>query len=192
MTGPREAALAEAVQKAADDPAEVFARLDALSRERALTDRESITLARAIKALDNRSARTPSIDRPQRCLAILKRAAEAGARCPSNGDIADMLGIASTGAASEIVSLLEAAGHITVERSRTSRIVTIVATGHRTAGIPIKRRAGDWTEDQDAILMDGLAEGEGFTALGKLIGKSKHACISRFNKIRAEMGAQAA
>ncbi len=40
--------------------------------------------------------------------------------------------------------------------------------------------------------MDGLAEGVGFTELGRILGKSKSACISRFKKITAQMGSQAA
>lgn len=130
-------------------------------------------------------------DRLQRCFAILERAANSGAPCPTNNDLAELLGYCSGNGPSGLVNLLEVAGCITVERSNCGRVVTINRTGKRTAGIVLKRRSTDWTEDQDAILMDGLAEGEGFTAIGRMIGKTKSACVSRFHKIAAAMGEQA-
>ena len=126
-----------------------------------------------------------------RCLAILEGAANAGDVCPSNGTLADMLGYASGNGPSGLVNLLEVAGFITVERSHSGRVVTIVKTGKKTAGIAVPRRATDWTVDQDAIMMDALALETGFTAIGRILGKSKSACISRFHKITAQMGAQA-
>lgn len=131
-------------------------------------------------------------DRLRRCYDILCHAAEAKQPCPSNIDMADMLGLSRADKASGYVALLETMGFITVERGRKNRVVCITKTGARTAGIATTRRQSDWTHDMDALMMDGLSEGVGFTAIGKMIGKTKNACISRFNKIRADMGWQAA
>ncbi|MFD1104601.1 SANT/Myb-like DNA-binding domain-containing protein [Sphingobium olei] len=130
-------------------------------------------------------------DRLQRCFAILERAANDGATCPTNNDLAEMLGYCSGNGPSGLVNLLEVSGYITVERSNCGRVVTISRTGKRTAGIIVQRRPGDWTEDQDAILMDGIAEGETFASVGAILGKTKSACKSRFSKIAAAMGEQA-
>lgn len=130
-------------------------------------------------------------DRARRCLAILERAANAGDVCPTNEALASMLGYASSNGPSGLVNLLDVSGFITVERSHSGRVITIMKTGKKTAGIAIPRRATDWTADQDAIMMDALALETGFTAIGRMIGKSKSACISRFHKITAQMGAQA-
>lgn len=131
-------------------------------------------------------------ERLTRCFAILERAANAGDCCPTNNVLAELLGYSSGNGPSGLVNLLEVAGLIRVERSNDGRVVTIVRSGKRTAGVIRPPRPSDWSEDQDAILMDGIAEGEGFTAIGKMIGKSKSACISRFKKIAASMGEQAA
>ncbi len=129
--------------------------------------------------------------RAERCFAILERAANAGATCPTNVELADLLGYSSGNGPSGLVNLLEVSGLITVERSNMGRVVTIAKTGKRTGGIILKRRATDWSADQDAIMMGALAAETGFTAIGRMIGKSKNACISRFRKITAAMGEQA-
>lgn len=130
--------------------------------------------------------------RATRCLAIIERAANAGERCPTNETLAQLLGYSSGNGPSGLVNLLEVSGFITVARSNAGRVVTIVKTGKQTTGIALPRRATDWTADQDAIIMDALADNIGFTAIGRMIGKSKSACVSRFNKITAHMGEQAA
>ena len=130
-------------------------------------------------------------DRLRRCYDIICRAAAANQPCPSTQDMADMLGLSRADKASGYVALLEAMGFITVQRGRKNRVVVINKTGARTAGIATRKPSSAWSDDFDAILMDGLAEGIGFTAIGKMLGKTKNACISRFNKIRADMGWQA-
>jgi hypothetical protein len=102
-----------------------------------------------------------------------------------------MLGYASGNGPSGLINLLEVSGLIAVRRSNSGRVVTIAKTGKRTAGVMLKRRPTDWSADQDAIMMDALAAETGFTAIGRMIGKSKNACISRFHKITAAMGGQA-
>jgi len=131
-------------------------------------------------------------ERAERCFAILERAANAGDVCPTNDTLAQLLDYSSGNGPAGLVNLLEVAGLISVERSHSGRVVTITKTGKRTAGIAIPRRATDWTVDQDDIMMDALAGEIGFTAIGRMINKSKSACISRFHKITAQMGTQAA
>lgn len=150
--------------------------------------------ARLVQYLDGAPLRHNQVAKQaklQRCYEILCAAADSGKICPNNQDLCDMLGYSSPNKASGAVGLLETMGFITVQRGRTNRVVTIVKTGARTAGVAVMHKPGDWTDDQDEILMDGTAEGVGFTEIGKMIGKSKHACISRFKKIAASMGAQA-
>lgn len=66
-------------------------------------------------------------------LASIEHAAEAGTACPSNTAFADELSIgASKG--SDIIARLERKGLIKVQRGNSMRVVTIVATGKRTAG----------------------------------------------------------
>ena len=130
-------------------------------------------------------------DRLRRAYDILCRAAENGAICPTNDALADMLGLSRADKASGYIALLETMGFITVQRGRKNRVVTIVNTGEKTAGIATFKPSAAWPHDFDALLMDGIAEGVGFTAIGKMLGKTKNACISRFNKIRKDMGWQA-
>ncbi|MGW8203002.1 hypothetical protein ACWGM0_10700 [Sphingomonas bisphenolicum] len=144
-----------------------------------------------------RKARTPQQrtrdDRLEKMLRALERAANNNAPCPSNEDLSHLLGYAGPSKASDLISMLETMGFITVDRGFASRIVTIVKTGKKTAGtIGRRRQKGGWTEDRDAILMDGIAEGLTFAAMGKILHKSKNACISRFHALAASMGHQAA
>jgi len=78
-----------------------------------------------------------------RALASLEAAAAIGARCPSNADLAEIIGAASVSNGASIVSLLEQRGLITVKRFAMGRVVTIVATGHSTAPITGQRH---WSE----------------------------------------------
>ncbi|MCC4254166.1 SANT/Myb domain-containing protein [Sphingobium naphthae] len=131
-------------------------------------------------------------DRLSKMFRALERAANSDTPCPTNDALAETLGYASPSKASDLISLLEAMGFITVERGNDQRIVTIVKTGKRTAGHIVRRqRKGGWTEDQDAILMDGIAEGHTFAAVSKILHKSKNACIGRFRTLAANMGHQA-
>lgn len=63
----------------------------------------------------------------------LERAAEAGDPCPGNRALADMLGYRSTSSIAALVAEIERRGLIAVERTRTSRVVTIIASGKSTA-----------------------------------------------------------
>ena len=130
-------------------------------------------------------------DRLMRCFEILKRAAENGETCPTNADLADMLGYSAPNKASDVVSLLEVMGLIRVARGRKNRVVTICKTGQKTAGVVLKRSSTSFTEDDDAILMDGIAEGLSFPQVGLILKRTTHACSSRFYRIAAQMGDQA-
>ncbi|MEJ7933515.1 hypothetical protein WG907_04485 [Sphingobium sp. AN558] len=127
----------------------------------------------------------------QRCFDILRDAADGGRKCPTNRDLADMIGYATPQKASEVVSLIEAMGLITVKRARRSRIVTICQTGKRTAGEIEVAPAAGWTDDEDAILMDGVSEGQTLASIGLILGKTENACTLRFHRIAAQMGPQA-
>jgi SOS-response transcriptional repressor LexA len=132
-------------------------------------------------------------DRLTKMLRALERAANAGVPCPSNEDLSRTLGYASPSKASDLIATLETIGFITVERGSDTRVVTIVKTGKGTAGdIRKRRQKGGWTDDQEAILMDGMAQGLTFAAIGKILGKSKNACVGRFHMLSASMGHQAA
>jgi DNA-binding MarR family transcriptional regulator len=74
-------------------------------------------------------------------LGILVEAAEHGARCPSNEDIAEKLGFALS-APPQILNRLERRGEIAVERYQRSRRVTVISTGKATA--PVKNKTPHW------------------------------------------------
>jgi len=131
-------------------------------------------------------------DRIEQCYAIIERAANAGSKCPTNRELAELLGYATTSRPAGIVNLLAVAGLITVQTTNCGRVVTIVKTGKKTAGLVKLRTPGGWTEDEDAMLMDAIADGNGFSVVAKGLGKTRFAAMSRFRKLAAAMGPQAA
>lgn len=154
-----------------------------------------ITTEQAIAEAGRKERRAHQIERDnkvQRAFQIIEAAANDGRPCPTNRDLSDMLGYAAPNKACGVVNLLEATGIITVKRGQKSRVVTIVKTGRKTAGpVPIAPAKG-WTEDDDAILMDGIAEGGTFKRVAEILHKTENACTLRFHRIAASMGAQAA
>lgn len=70
-----------------------------------------------------------------RVLTALEAAAEAGAPCPMNKDLADVAGLDRTATACAVVGQLEQLGLIRVQRFSVSRIVTITATGKSTQAV---------------------------------------------------------
>lgn len=66
--------------------------------------------------------------------AALVRAADTGATCPGNLVLAELIGKESTSGVSDRLQRLEAHGLIHVERGNNCRVVTIIASGRRTAG----------------------------------------------------------
>ena len=62
----------------------------------------------------------------------ISKAADRGALCPTNGELAEALGRASTAIASNAVKSLEKRGLIEVERFTMGRTVTVIATGRST------------------------------------------------------------
>ena len=76
-----------------------------------------------------------------RVLEVLVDAAEAGAPCPGNAQIAEQLGYPYELAVIQAVKTLERLGMIGVERTRRYRRVTIRHTGKATAPIPVPQRS---------------------------------------------------
>lgn len=74
-------------------------------------------------------------------LAMIEKAAAANERCPTNTEIARAVGGKSMNTGSQAIARLEAEGLIAVERGNISRVVTIVASGARTAGKVVRQRA---------------------------------------------------
>jgi len=68
-------------------------------------------------------------------LAAVERAANAGDECPTNIELADLAGLNSVGASSGALSRLQQRGLVVIERGPMHRVVTIVATGKKTAGV---------------------------------------------------------
>lgn len=87
------------------------------------------------------------IDRVAKVFRAISRAAEAGLPCPKNAELVALTGCRSTSTIADDLHFLEAAGMVRVERSTNHRVVTICATGEKTAGVPgrphwsAKRRA---------------------------------------------------
>jgi len=79
-------------------------------------------------------------------LQALIDAAESGVRCPTNTEVAKLLGCDLNWSGGEVLRRLEMRGLISVRRFKNSRDVTIVATGARTA------EAG--TEEERALLAE--------------------------------------
>lgn len=67
-------------------------------------------------------------------LRMIERAIEHGDRCPSNNEIATAVGATSCSRGANILTRLERLGIISVARGGSSRVVTILATGKKTAG----------------------------------------------------------
>lgn len=76
-----------------------------------------------------------ALDRAAKVFAIVKQAAERGEACPTNKVLAERFGCRPN-TISRCFNFLEAAGMVSVERFSDSRIVTIRATGKKTAGSP--------------------------------------------------------
>jgi hypothetical protein len=71
--------------------------------------------------------------RRDRVFRALEWAASLGQACPTNEQIAELLGHASSSIGSQMLSILQREGRIVVHRGQCSRWVTIVATGLSTA-----------------------------------------------------------
>lgn len=74
-----------------------------------------------------------AVHRAGKIFAILKQAAERGEACPTNAALRERFGVGQS-VISNALAFLEANGMISVERGNDQRVVTIRATGHKTAG----------------------------------------------------------
>lgn len=83
-------------------------------------------------------------ERLETLYAWLVDCAETGLPCPRNSEICERFGLASISSAAKLIARLEGAGRIAVERTRSTRRVTITASGARTIemrpGGPVARR----------------------------------------------------
>jgi DNA-binding FadR family transcriptional regulator len=75
-----------------------------------------------------------AIQRAQKLFRIISQAADHGERCPTNKMLAERIGYKSASTVGEAISFLAVAGMITVERANNARVITITATGKKTAG----------------------------------------------------------
>lgn len=92
---------------------------------------------------------------------MIYEAAEAGDCCPMNIDIEIEIGASSSSMGPKTVARLEAKGLIQVQRHHRARIVTITATGKRTAPPPNERTdkpRADRGTHYDGPLITALAE----------------------------------
>jgi DNA-binding transcriptional regulator YhcF (GntR family) len=66
---------------------------------------------------------------------MLANAASYGKPCPTNAEIASAIGMKGTATAAGWIAKLEAEGRIEVARGHNARVVTILHSGQRTAGV---------------------------------------------------------
>lgn len=78
--------------------------------------------------------RMRTADREALCLKILTERAEHGLACPTNNELCELLGYDSPAAPARIIKQLENRRLISVERGQVTRVITVLATGDRTAG----------------------------------------------------------
>lgn len=83
-----------------------------------------------------------AVQKAMTILQVLKACANAGLQCPTNAALAERSGYRSTASVANAVSFLATCGFISVERMNHTRIVTICATGKRTADPCISRSKG--------------------------------------------------
>lgn len=74
-----------------------------------------------------------AVERAAKIFALLKQAAVRGQKCPTNATLAERFGC-GTATIANAFHFLEGNAMIDVERGQCGRIVTICATGDRTAG----------------------------------------------------------
>lgn len=126
-------------------------------------------------------------------LGMIERAAEAGQVCPTNAEICAELGLSSWGTSSRMVSNLEAAGLITVERFSRSRVATVVATGRRTLRPvegPSKRQSTNAAAQRDR-LAELVAESGSIAQAAKAMQITEARAYQIWAIIRAKLGPQA-
>lgn len=144
-----------------------------------------------------------ALERAGRVLAIIRAAADAGEKCPTNSEIANRVGYSSMSGPADAIHILESSGVISVQRGQASRVVTIMATGKSTAGTvkgvhhqfrpapndniaavkSDRNRLGDFAE--------AIANGATIQAAAKVADMSKREAAWSWAFIRRQLGAQA-
>ncbi len=79
-------------------------------------------------------------------------------------------------------------------RIMKSRELTPVEAKRYKAALAAKDTPGDgygWSKAETDRLCDLLAEGYGMTSAARMLGKTRNSVMSRFNRIRRQMGWQA-
>lgn len=97
--------------------------------------------------------------------AMLANAAERGDTCPTNSIMSVAAGLNCSGVVARMNKLL-AAGHITVERTRRSRVVTITATGKSTRPTDLHRGAFAKKDDLAELVANGASLSKAHITLG--------------------------
>jgi hypothetical protein len=137
----------------------------------------------------------PVPERVKIVMAMLNAAAERGDFCPDNATICTSIGGSSLSTGANIIKLLETMNLIRVDRGHRNRVVTIVATGKCTAGkVRVAHpRAGQrkyqWNEDQDAQLMDLLADDATLGEAAMAMCLPYRTVLNRFNDLASALNA---
>lgn len=118
-----------------------------------------------------------SADQDRIVLGMITQAARQGNPCPSNERLAAALGAKSVSTPAKVVERLEAKGLIVVHRTRSSRIVKVVATGHSTAGKATGRAAEKLVMDMIANAADHGDACPSNTLLATALGMTPQAAI---------------
>lgn len=82
-----------------------------------------------------------AVARAGKIFAIIRQCAERGEACPTNAVLGERFGVRPN-LISRAINFLECNGMIAVERASDRRVVTICATGQRTAG---ERKNAHWS-----------------------------------------------
>lgn len=81
----------------------------------------------------SKASQDHAVARAGKIFALIRQAAERGERCPTNRTLGERFGVVDR-VVCDALHFLESCGMIRVERGNDTRVVTIVATGQRTAG----------------------------------------------------------
>lgn len=130
-------------------------------------------------------------ERQDRVFAMLERAAVGGLECPTNQQIARLVGARSIASAARIVAALEKARRIKVIRLQNYRVVEIVATGKRTMAQGLVNRWAVPKDSQVDKVADHMAEGATFAECARTMGVTLDYVHRAWRHILKGLGPQA-
>jgi hypothetical protein len=136
---------------------------------------------------------------------LIVQAAANDQECPTNSVLRERVGVKSNATVSVMISELEERGLLAVTRMSDARVVQIVATGKQTATPFLWRTTGDSLRNMSNgqigkrapnqvkadIFDDVLADTGDIKAAGAAIGVNRAAAMTRFARIRRQLGSQA-